>query len=294
MFQVLVGIITMHPWPWELESNFAQLEAYVREAARRHAKVIVAPESVIDGYVYGADPDVTRERMLDVAQTVPDGPYIRRAAALAKELEVCLVFGFLERDGDELFNACIMLDSRGEIVGRYRKVHPTNEFAITPGRELQPFDTQLGKTGFLICNDASIAENFAALSAQQVDIIFIPTNGGPRTMVDFIQRAVDTAAWIVVANTASCGIVSPRGAVYLEKREAECVSVQRVDIFDSPRKDGLGSYAPPFTGRRPDLYRPVTQSTEPQVLFDMQGNATELEQQRRRSWLESLRGMMNR
>lgn len=294
MFQLFVGVITMDPVPWKLEENFQRFESYVREAVRRRAKLVVAPESLIDGYVCGADPDTTRDRMLEVAQSVPDGPYIRRAAALAKELGIYLVFGFLERDGDELFNACVMLDPQGAVVGRYRKVHPTNEFAITPGRELKPFDTPLGRVGFLICNDASIVENFSALAAQQTEIILIPTNGGPRTMVDFILRAVDSASWIVVANTASCGIVSPRGAVYLEKREAECVSVQRVDLFDALRKDGAGLYAPAFMGRRPDLYQPIARSTEAAVLFDEHGKPTVHEEQRRIEWLKTLRELMKR
>lgn len=294
MFQLHVGIVTMDPVPWDLDGNFQRLEAYVREAVRRRAKLVVAPECVIDGYVCGADPDTTHQRMLTVAQTLPDGPYIQRAGQLCRELNIHLVFGFLEREGDALYNACVMLDPKGDVVGRYRKVHPTNEFSITPGQTLEPFDSPFGKAGFLICNDASIVENFSALSAQQVEILFIPTNGGPRTMVDFILRAVDTCSWIVVANTASCGIVSPRGAVYLEKREAECVSVQRIDLFDAPRKDGAGLYAPAYMGRRPDLYKPIANSTEPVTLFDEKGQPTEEETTRRVSWLQTLRNLMNR
>lgn len=294
MFQLMVGIITMDPVPWAIEDNYQRFESYVREAVRRRAKLVVAPESLLDGYVCGADPDTTRQRMFEVAQSVPDGPYLRRAAKLSKELNIYLVFGFLEKEGEELFNACVMLDPSGQVIARYRKVHPTNEFGITPGRELKPFDTPIGRVGFLICNDASIVENFSALCAQQVEIILIPTNGGPRTMVDFIQRAADSASWVMVANTASCGIVGPRGAVYLEKREAECVSVQRVDLFDSPRKDGAGLYAPAFMGRRPDLYKPITHSTEPAVLFDANGKPTAMEEQRRVGWLKALRELMGR
>lgn len=294
MFQLQVGIVTMNPVPWQLEENFQRMETYVREAVRRRAQLVIAPESVLDGYVCGADPDTTRERMLPVAQTVPDGPHLVRAGNLSKELGIYLIFGFLERAGSELFNSCAMLDPEGKIVATYRKVHPTNEFAITPGVELKPFDTPLGRVGFLICNDASVHENFSALGSQQVDIIFIPNNGGAHPPVAQMlrQRARDNFCWIVLANTCSCAIISARGECYLEKYESECVSVQRLDLFDSPRKDDPGLYAPGFMGRRPDLYGPLTRSTEPKVLFDERGRPTDLEEGQRSRWLQKLREFM--
>ncbi len=296
MFQLQVGIVTMDVTPWQREENFQRMEAYVREAVRRRARLVIAPESVLDGYVCGNDPDTTRERMRQVAETVPDGPYLARAARLSKELGIYLIFGFLEKAAEELFNSCVMLDPQGEIVARYRKIHPTNEFAITPGRELRPFDTPLGRVGFLICNDASVPENFSALAAQQVDIIFIPNNGGahPPVMQMLRQRARDNFCWIVLANTCSCAIISARGELYLEKYESECVSVQRMDLFDSPRKDDPGLYAPGFMGRRPDLYGPLTRSTEPKILFDEQGRPTPLEEQQRLKWLRKLREFMGK
>ena len=85
----------MNAEPWAIEENYRRLEAHAREAARRRAKVIVAPESILDGYVCAAAPDVTRDRMFTIAQRVPDGPYLVRAAALARELGVYFLFGFL-------------------------------------------------------------------------------------------------------------------------------------------------------------------------------------------------------
>lgn len=296
MFRLLVGIVAMDPVPWALEENFQRWESHVREAVRRRAQLVVAPESVLDGYVCGEDPDTTKDRMMQVAQSVPDGPYLLRAGRLSQELGVYLVFGFLEKAGNELFNSCALFDPRGQIIAKYSKIHPTNEFAITPGRELRPCDTPLGRVAFLICNDASVPENFVALAAQQPDIIIIPNNGGAHPPVQQMlrQRARDSACWIILANTCSSAIVSARGELYLERYETECVSVQRIDLFDSPRTDGLGLYAPAFMGRRPDLYGPMTRSTEPTVLFDEKGGVTPLEESQRVAWLKKLREYMRR
>ena len=76
---MLVGIVTLKSAPWELEDNFCRLEVYVREAAGRRAQVIVAPESVLDGYVFNEDPTSQLADMLKIAQTAPDGSYIQRS-----------------------------------------------------------------------------------------------------------------------------------------------------------------------------------------------------------------------
>ena len=67
----------------------------MREAARRRARLVIAPEAILDGYVAGADADTTRERMLSVAQTVPEGSYIVRWGKLARELGIFLIFVLL-------------------------------------------------------------------------------------------------------------------------------------------------------------------------------------------------------
>ena len=86
----LVGIVTMEATPWAQEENFGRMEEYIREAVRRRAQLVVAPEFVLDGYVCGADPEVTRERMLEIAQTAPDGRP-PPAATEAKADHLCVV-----------------------------------------------------------------------------------------------------------------------------------------------------------------------------------------------------------
>ena len=268
-----VGVVTMEGTPWELEENFDRMEAYVREAARRRAHLVIAPEAILDGYVCGADPDVSEERMVGIAQSVPDGPYLWRGGALAAELGIYLIFGFLERDGEELFNSCALFDPRGEIIAKFSKVHIAGEAFITPGRELKPFDTPLGRVGMLVCQDRLVPENFRTLGVQGAEIVFLTMNGsGGRENTEVLrQRAKDNARWIVVANTWSCAIIDPTGDVYLEKYESECVSVQRVGLGDPTKADLRAG----FRRHRRDLYGPLTNSNEDGAQYDERGYPTE-------------------
>ena len=283
---ILVGIVTMEATPWLLEENFERMEAYVREAARRRAHLVIAPESVLDGYVCGADPEVSRERMVQSAQTVPDGPYLIRGGELSRELGIYLIFGFLELDGEDLYNTCAMFDPKGEIIAKHSKVHSGGEAFITPGRELKPFDTALGRIGFLICKDREVQDNFNMHGVQDVDAVIIPMDGsgGKNNTRKLIQRAQDNCCWIVVANTWSAVMIDPSGDVILEKYESECVSVQRADFKSAPKGPGRTR----FSERRYDLYGPLTGSNEADKYYDERGRTTDFAEQFGKEHRESL------
>ena len=268
---MLVGIVTLKSAPWKLEDNFRRVEAYVREAAGRRAELVVAPESVLDGYVFNADPTSKVEDMLEIAQTVPDGAYIQRAGALCRELGIYLIFGFLERLADELFNACVMLDPHGEVIAHYRKITTAGEYAIAPGRDLQPFDTPLGRLGFLLCSDRTV-DNCSVLGVQGAQVIFIPMDGsgGPENTEKMRWRARDNQCWIVIANTWSAVIISPSGESHLEKYETECVSVQYMHLPKVDKNQGRSR----FVSRRADLYGPLVEPREPDAYYDEQGGLT--------------------
>lgn len=274
-----VGVIAMDGDPWELEGNFRRMEEHAREAVRRRAKIVVAPEGVLDGYVQSTAVDVTPEQMRAVAQTVPDGPYLQRAGQLCRELGIYLVFGFLERRGEELFNTCALFDPRGEIIAHYSKVHPCGESFITPGRELRTFDTPLGRVGFLICSDRHVVDNFSTLGAQGVGILFLPMNGsgGPSNTAIMRQRARDNRCFLVIANSTSSVIIDPSGEPILEKYEAECVGIGHLHAYSIPK----GEERDHFMQRRPDLYAPLTGTIEPEMHFDRQGNVEPYEQKSR-------------
>jgi predicted amidohydrolase len=281
---MLIGMATMKGAPWQLEENFQRMEAMVREAAGRRAELVMAPESVLDGYVFNEDPTSTKEEMLKIAQTVPDGEYLGRAGALCRELEIYLIFGFLERESSDLFNACVLLDKQGKVLAHYRKITTAGEYDITPGSELEPFDTSLGRIGFLLCSDRS-ADNVRTLAVQGAGVIFIPMDGsgGPDNTEKMRWRAKENGCWIAIANTWSAVLISPSGELNLEKYETECVSVQ---VLSLPWKNQSS-----FISRRADLYDPLTVPTETGNLYDADGKLTEAALERRK---EARRGALEK
>ena len=275
-----VGVVAMYGAPWELDDNFKRLEGHVREAAARGAQLVIAPEGVLDGYVCGKcepDPNVMKQDMLKVAQAAPGGPYLVRAGKLCSELGIYLVFGFLEKAGTDLFNSSAMFDPHGRILAKHSKVNPGTELNITPGRELKPVDTPLGRIGFLICMDREVPDYFSTLGVQGAEavIICMDGSGGPQNTRTMVQRARDNYCWIIVANTWSSVIVSPGGEIYLEDYETAAVHVQRITLRGAAEGDERWH----LLHRRPDLYAPLTRVLEKRARYTADGYPSDVLQE---------------
>ena len=111
---VRVAAISLVPRKFDLTGNANRLEAAFRDAHRGNSKIAVAPEGSLDGYTVNEiiAGEVPADRMYEVAIEIEHG-IIQRFQKLAAELEMCLVFGFAERIGDDVFN-CANLPASGD------------------------------------------------------------------------------------------------------------------------------------------------------------------------------------
>ncbi|MCM8772956.1 MAG: carbon-nitrogen hydrolase family protein [Candidatus Omnitrophica bacterium] len=82
---------------------------------------------------------------------------------IAKKTNCWIVGSTYDMEKDKIFNRCFFINRKGEIVGKYDKIHPTEdemENGIYPGSKKQlPTDTEFGKIGAFICFDANWPEN---------------------------------------------------------------------------------------------------------------------------------------
>ncbi len=286
-----VGLVTMKGTAWKLEDNFVRMEKFVRQAAADKAQVVVTPEGMLEGYVC-ADPYTTRERMLKVAQPVPDGPYVVRARKLAKELSIYLIFGFLELAGEDMYNSCVLISPQGRIIAKYSKVHPHGESNIRAGRRLAPFDTPLGRVGFLLCSDRGHSGHWPPLRAAGTQLIFLPMDGTPN-MAHMQRRARETGSGIIIANAWSAMVIDATGKVLLHHRHKvdgkhrpafEDVHVLDVDLTtattavkDLPALDDVKLQA-----KLQALVREAFTATYKRHWFDSEGRPTQFEIEERK------------
>ena len=160
---VTVGAVNFTSIRGDKEATLAKIEANVREAAAQGVDLVVFPEEALVGC--GAC-EVCRSGAShcdyhhDLAETVP-GPSTERIAELARELDLYVVFGLVERDPEDaevLYNAAAVVGPDG-IQGTYRKLHlgslpwVTEGVTFRPGNALPVFETRFGPIGVIICYD---------------------------------------------------------------------------------------------------------------------------------------------
>ena len=157
--RVRVAAISFVPTKFDLAGNADRLEAAFRRAKQGGAQLAVAPEGALEGYVVneiiaGKAP---AEKMKQVA--VPaDGELIQRFQDLARQLELCLVFGFAERRCDDVYNCAAFIDHTGKLCGTQHKMQLAEGYHDSwwfnrLGRRNRAIDTPYGRCGILICND---------------------------------------------------------------------------------------------------------------------------------------------
>jgi predicted amidohydrolase len=170
---VKVAAVQIDPKLMKNAQNLAKILERTREAAPAGGDLIVFPECSLTGYVFRS-----RDEALPFAEPVP-GPATEAVGRLCRELGVRVVFGLLEANGPNLYNAAVLVGPEG-LTGRYRKNHlpylGVDRF-VDPGDE--PFrvhETPAGKIGMHICYDCNFPESARVMALQGADILALPTN----------------------------------------------------------------------------------------------------------------------
>lgn len=169
--------------------NLAKMEAMARSAREQYnADLIAFPEAALAGYCFESEAEV---RSVSEGR---DGPAVRRMSALARELNMAVVFGMSELgEEDRLYNVSVLCLPDGA-VQVYRKTHlPTigmDQF-VSKGVDIPVFDTPYGKIGLQICYDLRFPEPARVQSLKGAELIVHSTNCPPAGIVyaDFFYRA---------------------------------------------------------------------------------------------------------
>ena len=272
-----VAVAQMEPRLAEKERNLDTALERLEEAAAAGAQLLVLPECAIPGYMFDS-----ADEALPHAEEIP-GPTTEAFERECARLGVHAITGLLERDGDTLYNAAILVGPDG-LIGSYRKTHlpflGVDRF-VTPGDEFKVFDTALGRIGLIICYDLRFPEATRTLALHGADLVALPTNFpmAAKLQCDVIApaRAAENRIYLLVANRVGkerwgefCGwsqIVDPYGTRLAEAGETEeTLLVADVELEKARDKDYVvpGEYELYLFGhRRPELYGALVEEESP-------------------------------
>jgi predicted amidohydrolase len=178
------------------------------------------------------------------------GPLVQALREKTRDLRCHVLIGsFVERDEAGLFNTTLLLDPRGEILARYRKIHlfgygAQESALLRRGEDVTVVPTAWGKAGFAICYDLRFPELFRKMADQGAEL-FLITSAWPRPREEAWlllnrARAVENLAFVFACNAAGevggkryvgrSLIVDPMGMVLAEGGIEEEIVTMDVDI----------------------------------------------------------------
>lgn len=241
---IRVAAISFEPKKLDLQANIESLEKAFREAKAGNARIAVAPEGALEGYIINEilSGSIPLNAIRQVALSIDSQP-IRQFQALAKELDLCLVFGFAELIDHEIFNTAIFIDNQGAICGKYHKMqfaegyHPDWWFNRL-GDQSRTFETPYGRCGILICNDRW---NPALAKIQALDgaqFLVIPAFGSTSRTQDqaVLSRGRENQIPIIEANVG-VGLIVNNGKIETVQRKRDGITFGSIEIPTNTTRD---------------------------------------------------------
>ena len=306
MSKVVVAVAQVVP-ARDTPAAVEEIQRRTAEAAASGASLILFPEAYIGGYPRGSDfgavvgsrSDAGREAFRRYAEGAIDvpGPVTDELGAIAKEREMFLVLGVVERGGGTLYCSVVFLGPDGTLLGKHRKLMPTAServiWGFGDGSTMPVFDTPIGRIGAVICWENYMPLLRAAHYAKGIELYLAPTADGRETWLPtmrhiamegrcfvlsanlFARRSdlpdvhgsVERADDAIVSRGGSC-IVDPLGTVLAgplfdqpglltAEIDRDAITRGRLDF------DAVGHYA------RPDVFRlSVNEAEQAPVVFE--------------------------
>lgn len=160
------------------DENLNKAIKWIEKAADKGAKVICLPELFRSQYFCQSE----NIDYFDLAETIP-GPSTETIGKIAKRKKVVVVVPLFEKRAAGLYhNSLAVINTKGDIVGIYRKMHIPDDpayyekFYFTPGDlGFKSFETEYGNIGTLICWDQWYPEGARLTALQGASVLFYPT-----------------------------------------------------------------------------------------------------------------------
>jgi N-carbamoylputrescine amidase len=163
----------------DLQQNLDKTARFIKDAAKKGAQIVCLQE--LFAYRYFAQ--TKDDRFFQTAEQVP-GALSRFLSECASANRVMLIGGSIYERGDDgkFYNTTLIYDSKGALVGKYRKMHIPHDpnyyeqYYFAPG-DLGYIQVSVGDTVVapLICYDQWFPEAARVNTIQGAQIIFYPT-----------------------------------------------------------------------------------------------------------------------
>ena len=162
-------------------------------------RLILFPETIL-GYYYR--PSNPSEYQNTIAETIP-GITTNEISAKAIEHQVYISFGMVEKDGEDLYNAQVLIGPDGGIKPVYRKMQlgswdEENGFKAGDAINVYPIDNI--KVATIICSDGNYLETHKKIHELGAELVLHALANPKRSLNNILYQWKYTFSWLLSAN----------------------------------------------------------------------------------------------
>jgi N-carbamoylputrescine amidase len=181
----------------------------IEEAVQERPDIIVLPEFFNTEYF----PQYRDYKYLEYAEK-EDGYTISQMKELSKKYAVHIIATIYEDETPGFYyDTAMVIDAEGNIVGKYRKVHPAavkslEKIYFKRGSRFNVFTINGWKVGIIICYDFRFPESIRCVALRGAELVIIPF---ATHTIDMWPKAMPTRAWENSLYIAACNKVGKEG-----------------------------------------------------------------------------------
>jgi N-carbamoylputrescine amidase len=185
----------------DAEENFARTVRAIGQAAKDGAQIICTQELFRTQYFCQSE----NHDYFKLAEQIP-GPSTAALQKLARRHRVVIIASLFEKRAAGVYhNTAAIIDSNGEFMGIYRKMHVPDDplfyekFYFTPGDlGFRSWATRRGHLGVCVCWDQWYPEAARLTAMQGAEILFYPTAIGWHPKEKAQHGANQHSAWEII------------------------------------------------------------------------------------------------
>ncbi len=253
----------------QTDPAFGEIDRNVAEAldlVPAGCDLAVLPELFSTGYQFKGPDEAAA-----LAEPLPGGPVCRLLSSFAADTGTALVAGLAERDGDLLYNSCLLARPDGS-TAVYRKAHLfwDEKISFAPGDTPFAVHRAAGAPiGMMICFDWIFPESARALALAGAQVICHPSNLVlPHCPDAMITRCLENRVFAITANRIGEENRTGQPLKFIGRSQVVAPSGERLAALDEGRTGAAaaeidlaatGKRITPrndlWADRRPELYR---------------------------------------
>jgi len=257
---IIIGAAQLGPIS-RLESRSSAVNRMIKlmdEAKQQGVELIVFPELALTTFFprWYIEDQVELDLFFETEMPNPETiPLFKKAAELSMGFYLGFAELIKENGKNRHFNTSILVDDKGSLIGKYRKIHLPGHFENEPDRAFQhlekryfetgnlgfpTFEAFGGQMGMCLCNDRRWPETFRMLGLQGAELVMLgyntPTHYPPVPEHDHLNDfhnhlvmqagAYQNGTWVVgvakAGNEENCDliggtcIIAPTGEIVAE------------------------------------------------------------------------------